>query len=133
MAYANFDREIGYVQGMNYIVALLLVYIRDEEQVFWCLHQVMAKYNWRLVFKSGFPKLHQLTSQLEKRLRAEQPQILEHLEENYLVIEGTFTGHFMTFGLNCCPLEISSRLFDVFVLDGEKSLPKVLLRMFELK
>ena len=51
MAYANFDREIGYVQGMNYIVALLLVYIRDEEQVFWCLHQVMAKYSWRLVFK----------------------------------------------------------------------------------
>ena len=38
-AYANYDNEVGYVQGMNYIVALLLFYIPDdEEKVFWCLH-----------------------------------------------------------------------------------------------
>ena len=30
-AYANYDNEIGYVQGMNYLVALLLFYISDEE------------------------------------------------------------------------------------------------------
>lgn len=27
MAYANFDPEVGYVQGINYIVAMLLFYI----------------------------------------------------------------------------------------------------------
>ena len=36
-AYANYDNEVGYVQGINYIVGLLLVYIQDEEKVFWCL------------------------------------------------------------------------------------------------
>lgn len=30
-AYANYDNEVGYVQGMNYIVGLLLFYIPDEE------------------------------------------------------------------------------------------------------
>lgn len=30
-AYANYDNEVSYVQGMNYIVALLLLYIQDEE------------------------------------------------------------------------------------------------------
>lgn len=30
-AYSNFDNEVGYVQGMNYIVAMLLFYIQDEE------------------------------------------------------------------------------------------------------
>ena len=38
LAYANYDNEVGYVQGLNYIVGLLLFYIPDEEQVFWCLH-----------------------------------------------------------------------------------------------
>ena len=42
MAYANYDNEVGYVQGMNYIVGLLLFYIQDEEQVFWCLYQILV-------------------------------------------------------------------------------------------
>ena len=38
-AYANYDNEVSYVQGMNFVVALLLFYIPDdEEEVFWCLH-----------------------------------------------------------------------------------------------
>lgn len=36
-AYANYDTEVSYVQGINYIVALMLFYVEDEEQVFWCL------------------------------------------------------------------------------------------------
>jgi len=36
-AYSNYDNEVSYVQGMNYIVALMLFYIDDEEDVFWCL------------------------------------------------------------------------------------------------
>ena len=39
IAFANLDQKIGYVQGMNYIVAILLFYIQnDEESVFWCLY-----------------------------------------------------------------------------------------------
>lgn len=38
-AYANYDNEVSYVQGMNYLVGLFLFYIpNDEEKVFWCLH-----------------------------------------------------------------------------------------------
>ena len=38
-AYANYDNEVSYVQGMNYIVGLLLFYLpEEEERVFWCLH-----------------------------------------------------------------------------------------------
>ena len=41
VAYANFDEEVGYVQGINYIAALLIFYVKDEEQAFWCLLQIM--------------------------------------------------------------------------------------------
>lgn len=40
-AYANYDNEVSYVQGMNYLAGLLLFYIPDEEQVFWCLHKLL--------------------------------------------------------------------------------------------
>ena len=30
-AYSNYETEVGYVQGLNYIVALMLFYIPDEE------------------------------------------------------------------------------------------------------
>ena len=59
--------------------------------------------------------------------------MLQHLEDNCLVIVGTFTGHFMTFGLNSCPLEVATRLFEIFLLDGETAFVKVLMRMFKLK
>ena len=118
---------------MNYIVAMLLFYISDEEAVFWCLYQLMHRFRYRQIFKQGFPKLIQMTKNIESRLRAEQPDVIKHLESNYLVIQGTFTGHIMTFGLNVCPMEISTRLFEVFLIDGEIKFIKVLLRMLELK
>lgn len=68
LAYANYDNEVGYVQGLNYIVGLLLFYIPDEEQVFWCLHQLMQKKNWREVYTHNFPKLKSLVQLLEDRL-----------------------------------------------------------------
>lgn len=48
-AYAKFDLEIGYTQGMNLIVYMLLTYIDNEEMSFWCLYDIMYNKNWRLV------------------------------------------------------------------------------------
>lgn len=85
-AYANYDNEVGYVQGMNYIVGLLLFYNPDEEQVFWCLHQLMQKRDWRSVYTHDFPKLKTMTAILEERLEYDQPEVLEHLRANQLEI-----------------------------------------------
>jgi hypothetical protein len=30
-AYANYDNEVSYVQGLNYVVGMMLYYIEDEE------------------------------------------------------------------------------------------------------
>lgn len=40
-AFANYDKEVSYVQGLNYIVALMLIFIQDEETVFWSLVYLM--------------------------------------------------------------------------------------------
>ena len=58
---------------------------------------------------------------------------MQHLEDNSLVIEGTFSPHFMTLYVYLTPIEIATRLFELFILDGEMALVRILLRMIELK
>jgi hypothetical protein len=132
-AYANYDKEVSYVQGLNYIVALMLIYIQDEEAVFWCLVHLMNHKNWRLVYTNNFPKLRSMCRVLEERMQHEFPRVLRHLKQNGLETEGTFSAHLMTLYVYLTPIEIATRLFELFILDGESALLQVLLRMIELK
>jgi len=59
-AYANIDPKLGYSQGMNFIVYVLLKNINDEEKVFWCLYDIMYNKNWRLILKDETPKFKEL-------------------------------------------------------------------------
>jgi hypothetical protein len=47
LAYGNMDMELGYNQGYNFLITLMLHYIDDEEDVFWMLHKIMFELNWR--------------------------------------------------------------------------------------
>ena len=133
-AYSNYDNEVSYVQGINYIVGILLFYIGDEEQVFWCLINLMQKkWKWRFIYTNGFPKLQQLLAVLKDRMQAEFPRILNHLNQNFLEIVGTFSPLFMTLFVYMTPLDVASKLFELFLIDGEHVLIRLILRMIELK
>ena len=41
-AYSMYNTEVGYCQGMSQIAAILLMYLNEEEDVFWALSQLMA-------------------------------------------------------------------------------------------
>jgi hypothetical protein len=71
VAYSNFDPEIGYTQGMNFIVASLLIHLNPdndkesedyffmddefESRVFWILVHIMKEKHWELLFMDGTP------------------------------------------------------------------------------
>jgi len=93
----------------------------------------MQKRNWRLVYTQNFPKLKSMTKVLEEKLQQEFPRVLRHLRENSMEIQGTFSPHFMTLYVYLTPIEIATRLFEVFLLDGDTALIRVLLHMIELK
>ncbi len=56
-AYAVFDPELGYCQGMGYIAAVLLCYMPLED-AFWLFTSLLRnrKYKLRLLFLPGMPK-----------------------------------------------------------------------------
>ena len=41
MAYSIYDSEVGYVQGMNVVAGALLYHIKEEDQSFWALVELM--------------------------------------------------------------------------------------------
>lgn len=66
-------------------------------------------------------------------MQMEFPRILKHLTENFLEISGTFSPLFMTLFVYMTPFDVATRLFELFILDGELVLIRVLLKMIELK
>ena len=59
LVYGNVDIELSYNQGYNFLLTLMLNYIEDEEDVFWCLHKLMLEQNWRLMYCEGMERATQ--------------------------------------------------------------------------
>lgn len=79
-AYASYDNEIGYAQGVNYLAAILLIYIEDEASVFWCLVHLLYRKNWRMIYDDNTPKLVSLLELLRERMLQRMPDILAYLD-----------------------------------------------------
>ena len=49
---------------MNFIAAMLLLHISDEEDAFWCLVYVMFARDWRSIFVDNAKKIENLVADL---------------------------------------------------------------------
>ena len=81
-AYAFYDEQILYYQGMNYIMAFLNINIKDEETTFKCFCQIMNKHN-RQIFEKDFFKINSYFYKLAKLMELFTPKIIAHFEVNY--------------------------------------------------
>jgi hypothetical protein len=43
-AYSLYDKQVGYCQGMNFIVAGIVMHQRKPELIFWTLERIMQHY-----------------------------------------------------------------------------------------
>ena len=63
----------------------------------------------------------------------EFPRVKKHLRDNCLETSGTFSPLFMTLFVYMTPFDVATKLFELFLLDGELVLIRVILKMIELK
>ena len=77
--------------------------------------------------------MRELANTLEINLQRKFPEVLAHMKDCFIEIYGTFSPHFMTLFIYSTPIEISTRLFEIFIIDGENALVNLLLKMIELK
>jgi hypothetical protein len=131
-AYAHYDPKVGYCQGMNYVVAMLLKYIEDEELAFNLFTHLMKGANWRELYLEPMNRLHDLLNLLGKELKRYLPNTYAHLLSLGMEFNGLFSHIFLTAFIYRTPIKLSTRIFDLFIIGHEKVLIGIILNMLRV-
>ncbi|KAG2490485.1 hypothetical protein HYH03_011114 [Edaphochlamys debaryana] len=134
-AYALYDKGVGYVQGMGFVAAVLLLHM-DSEEAFWTLVAVMqgplgaeGGEGLRRMYLPGLPGLWCSLYQFKLLLVDECPGLAAHLEAEGLDPELFATHWFNTAWAYTLPFPHLLRVWDVFVAEGPKTLFRVALAL----
>ncbi|KAJ1930724.1 GTPase-activating protein [Tieghemiomyces parasiticus] len=130
-AYALYDPEVGYCQGIAFIVAPLLLNM-PEEEAFCLLVRLMQAYDLRGHFTPTMEKLHLRLYQLEKLVEETLPLVHRHFIKEGIHPSMFASQWFMTLFAYRFPVALVFRLLDLVFAEGIDTLLRfalVLLRV----
>ncbi|CAN9508514.1 unnamed protein product [Ophioblennius macclurei] len=132
-AYSMYNTEVGYCQGMSQITALLLIYM-NEEDAFWALVRLLSgqKHAMHGFFVPGFPKLIRFQEHHDRILMKTMPKLKRHLD-NQEVFTSLYTMKwFFQCFLDRTPFTLTLRIWDIYILEGERVLPAMSYTILKL-
>lgn len=132
-AYAAFDENVRYCQGMNFIGAVLVLYLPQPEEAFWVFVQLLSERGWKKVFYPNTPKLKSLLTSLNQQVEKRFPDIYAHCQAQGIEPAQPFAQFLISIFCTDCPLAMSIRILDVFIHEGDHVLFVVSLRMLQAK
>lgn len=130
-AYSVYDKEIGYCQGLSFLVAALLLHM-PEEQAFNVTMKIMFDYHLRDLFRDSFAELHLKFYQLERLMEDQMPDLYNHFIN--LGIEAHMFGSqwFLTLFTAKFPLNVVFYILDLFLLNAMDTIFQVSLALLML-
>ncbi|XP_051234752.1 USP6 N-terminal-like protein isoform X2 [Dicentrarchus labrax] len=122
-AYSVYNTEVSYCQGMSQIAALLLMYM-NEEDAFWALSQLLTdqKHGMHGFFVPGFPKLQRFQTHHDQIISKLVPKLKKHLDREQMSAGIYSTKWFLQCFIDRTPFTLTLRLWDIFILEGERLL-----------
>eukprot|EP00210_Caulerpa_lentillifera_P008532 g8138.t1 len=109
-AYAAYDPEVGYCQGMNFLVGLLIFYLPREDDAFGALVFLMHERGLRDLYTTNMELLEIRLWQLSRLM----PTSLRSYLESFGVLPVLFASSwFLTCFASSFPIEIAARILDV--------------------
>ncbi|XP_061614279.1 USP6 N-terminal-like protein isoform X1 [Phyllopteryx taeniolatus] len=122
-AYSAYNTEVSYCQGMSQIAALLLMYM-NEEDAFWALTQLLTnqKHAMHGFFVPGFPKLQRFQAHHDQIISKLIPKLKKHMDKEQMSAGIYSTKWFLQCFIDRTPFTLTLRLWDVFILEGERLL-----------
>ncbi|KAJ1723360.1 hypothetical protein LPJ53_002308 [Coemansia erecta] len=130
-AYAQYDRETGYCQGMGRLAGLLLIVGVPEEQAFWVLASLVRNYVPRY-YAADLAGLRTHTAVFDRLLADRHPRLHAHLAAQGCDALMYATPWFMTLFTLSLPWATALRVWDWFVYRGSKVLFRVALAIMDL-
>ena len=116
--------EIGYCQGMNFIVGALVNLIDNEEKCFWIFLTFIDNIRLNLLYLKNMPDFLIRVYQLKYFIELYFPKLYNHLRRTQINIEFFFTKWLLTIFSNYFPFELLYQVWDVFIIDKWKALFK---------
>ncbi|XP_063986391.1 USP6 N-terminal-like protein [Diachasmimorpha longicaudata] len=132
-AYSMYNMEVGYCQGMSVLAGLLLLYM-DEEDAFWGLSVLLAdkKYCMHGFYIDGFPKLNRFIEHHDKIMTKFLPKLKRKLDKYGCdSILYALKWFFVVFQERT-PVSLGLRIWDVFLLDGDRILSAMAYTIMKL-
>jgi hypothetical protein len=100
-----YDNDVGYTQGMNFIAALILLYVEEDALAWLIFVKVLQIDNWRQLFLVQTPKLFDLSDEIRIYLEEHVPIVHNAIKKYNVVLESLFASAFMTLFSNLVSIE----------------------------
>ncbi|GFO11651.1 TBC1 domain family member 1 [Plakobranchus ocellatus] len=127
-AYSLLDTEVGYCQGLSFIVGMLLMHM-EEISAFHVLKYMMYDLRLRRQFKPNMTALQMKLYQLTRLLHDHCRDVYDHFESHDISPTLYAAPWFLTLFASQFPLGFVARVFDMIFVQGIDVLFKVALML----
>mmetsp|Transcript_67131 Transcript_67131/g.148737 ORF Transcript_67131/g.148737 Transcript_67131/m.148737 type:complete len:467 (+) Transcript_67131:214-1614(+) len=119
-AYASYNPELGYCQGMNFIAGLLLLVSGCEEESFAVLVCLMDHPEFGLAgfYKERLPLLRRYLRICDRLVKEAVPELRDHFIKENVQPAVYLHQWFLTLFINCFPLSMVLIIWDAIVCEG---------------
>jgi hypothetical protein len=116
-AYSIYDPEIGYCQGLAFVVGALLLNM-PEEQTFCVLVKLMNNYNFRPMYTPKMIGLQSINYQFDALIKEQVPTVAQYLYSLDIQSSMYASQWFMTIFAYRFPLDLVFRILDIIFAEG---------------
>ncbi|XP_018083992.2 TBC1 domain family member 14 isoform X2 [Xenopus laevis] len=132
-AYTCYRPDVGYVQGMSFIAAVLILNL-DTADAFIAFSNLLNKPCQMAFFRVDHGLMLTYFAAFEVFFEENLPKLLSHFKKNNLTPDIYLIDWIFTLYSKSLPLDLACRVWDVFCRDGEEFLFRTalgILRLFE--
>lgn len=130
-AYVSYRPDVGYVQGMSFLAAVFLLNMETIE-AFTCLANFINRPFILSFYITDRHEIYKYTRTADIIIEAFLPKVHKHFRELEIAPEHYLIDWFMTVYSKVLPLDVATRIWDIYLLEGEIFLFRVALALLKL-
>lgn len=131
-AYAAMRPDVGYCQGMSYVLALCLDVAGGENEAFWLFAQLVDNHALRGFWQDGLPLVQLALYALDRLVGVRYPALFSHMKELGVTPLLYASAWFSSLFAYNFPPALTARIWDVFLVEGITYLLRVALAIVAL-
>eukprot|EP00696_Hemimastix_kukwesjijk_P012002 gnl/Hemi2/25043_TR8421_c0_g1_i1.p3 gnl/Hemi2/25043_TR8421_c0_g1~~gnl/Hemi2/25043_TR8421_c0_g1_i1.p3 ORF type:complete len:195 (+),score=53.60 gnl/Hemi2/25043_TR8421_c0_g1_i1:947-1531(+) len=118
MAYAYYRPDVGYVQGMSYMAAMLLLYM-DAYEAFTCFANLLSNSHFITFLRMDMAQIRPRFCVFDVLFRENLPDLHKHFTQLEITPESYIIEWMLTLFSKSLHLDSASRVWDCYFMEGE--------------